>query len=337
MGFDFTENFEKMMEEKKLDTILILGHMIPDGDATGSVMGLAHYLHTVYPHYRVVPYLADDMFKGPRKLAEKDKIFNPFNMPDKKSLGRYGVIVCDTATRDRIAGKELYDNGADSIVIDHHAANEGYGSVNNTYISEACAQNIFYLLDWERWDACMTEAEKLHPNALDYIYLGIVQDTSGFERASVPTMEAASALLKKGVDHKEIIKTMHNTSLHDLYKRAELLKMVQRAEDGKVAYIYVDQAVKEAYGIGYEDIYPMCTLLRECEDIELGFTMFERTPGNWRCSFRSDGKWINCNKLLSFFNGGGHAGAAGLSKKTDKPEKLLSDILAQIAAMRKEA
>ena len=32
------------------------------------------------------------------------------------------------------------------MVIDHHASNEGYGDVNYTKISEACAENVYYIM-----------------------------------------------------------------------------------------------------------------------------------------------------------------------------------------------
>ena len=68
--------------------------------------------------------------------------------------------------------------------------------------------------------------------------------------------------------------------------------------------------------------------------MQLGFTMYEEIPGTWRCSFRSDGKWVNVNELLKPFGGGGHAAASGLRKQTDDPKKLLEDILQRIDEMR---
>ena len=35
--FDFDKEFENMMTSNKLDTVVLLGHINPDGDAAGSV------------------------------------------------------------------------------------------------------------------------------------------------------------------------------------------------------------------------------------------------------------------------------------------------------------
>ena len=51
MAFDFNEQFEKMMREYDVTEVVLLGHMNPDGDAAGSVMGLAHYIKVNYPQY----------------------------------------------------------------------------------------------------------------------------------------------------------------------------------------------------------------------------------------------------------------------------------------------
>lgn len=51
--------------------------------------------------------------------------------------------------------------------------------------------------------------------------------------------------------------------------------------------------------------------------------------------FRSDGKWINVNKFLQEFGGGGHTAAAGVRKRTDNVEKFRQEILERIRLMRK--
>ena len=70
------------MQTHNLDTVVILGDLNPDGDAAGSVMSLAHYIHVNYPQYRVFPYLAKTLERGPKKMVVEDKIFVPFQMPD---------------------------------------------------------------------------------------------------------------------------------------------------------------------------------------------------------------------------------------------------------------
>lgn len=147
-------------------------------------------------------------------------------------------------------------------------------------------------------------------------------------------MKAVTGLLEMGVDHSYVMQTMHNDTLGSLQKRSELLKRAERLLDGNVACVYINRAESEAEGISYEDIHPISGFLRDCEDIQLGFTMYEEEENGWRCSFRSDGKWINVNELLKPFGGGGHISAAGLKYRTDNVEELKKQILDRVAEMK---
>ena len=333
MSFYFDPVFEEMMQSHKLDTVVLLGHMNPDGDAAGSVMSLAHYIHVNYPQYKVLPYLAKTLDRGPTMMVLEDKVFTPFAKPD--TMGKpYGVIVCDTATQARMIGLEYYQGAASSIVVDHHASNEGYGDVNHTEVSEACAENVFHMLDLEYLKkAACAEA---YPTAADYVYLGILHDTGGLARVKKSTLFALGELLDMGVDHKKLMKTMQTDTLDDLLKRGELLRHTRRVMDGKVAYVQVNEKERLEKDIRYEDIHNISSILRDCADIELGFTMYEENTNRWRCSFRSDGKWINVNTLLEPFGGGGHISAAGLRYETKDVEGLKERILDRVLEMRGE-
>ena len=336
MEFKFNEIFEKMMKDHKLYSVVILGHMNPDGDAAGSVMGLAHYLNAVYPQYAAIPYLAETLDKGPKSMVDTDCIFEPFQVP---KVSRYAVIVCDTATEERIIGREIYEKAEVSMVIDHHASDKGYADVNYVKISESCAENIFHILDWERWEESterIGDMKDLHPTAADYIYLGLIHDTACFTRAKSSTFRAAEQLLKHHVDHNYIVKTMKTATLEDERRRAFLFSLTESAYDGKVAYVMLHRPEIEKYKITYEDIHPFSAILRDCQDIELGFTMYEEEPDLWRCSFRSDGSWIDVNELMDPFGGGGHAGAAGLRKASKDPDKLREEILQRLKELRRE-
>lgn len=71
--FNFDSVFKELMQACNLDTVVILGHLNPDGDAAGSVMSLAHYIHVNYPQYKVFPYLAETLEHGPKKWFWKTR------------------------------------------------------------------------------------------------------------------------------------------------------------------------------------------------------------------------------------------------------------------------
>lgn len=332
-GFQFDKAFVSMMEEHDVKDVVILGHINPDGDAAGSVLGIAHYIHAVYPEYTAFPYLSEKLDRGPKYLVAFDPYYDIFKRPAPE---RYAVIVCDTATEQRIIGKHLYAGAVASLVIDHHAANSGYGDVNYTKISNACAENICFLLDWEKWENGARPETEVHPNAADYVYLGLVHDTNGFNRADRSSFEAAMKLIDLGADHAYVMKTMHQDTLEDVHKRSALLNMTKRLFDGEVAYVYVDAQTRDELAIGYDDIHPISGFLRDCRDVELAFTMYEEENCLWRCSFRSDGRWIDVNELIKPLGGGGHSGAAGLLVRDADGKELFEMIVARIETVLSE-
>lgn len=332
MSFDFDTQFTTMMQTNQLDCVIILGHMNPDGDCCGSVLGLAHYIHNTWPQIQVFPYLASNMDRGPKAYALQDTVFDPFTEPYLPADKTYAVICCDCATLKRLVGLALFEKAVTTMCLDHHAANEYYGTLNEVSISEACAENIYQMLDRAHLAAAVKAP---HPNVADYLYLGIIHDTGCFDRANSELLQAASVLLSLGADHRTILNTRKTKTLEDKKKEGWLLDHSHRFLDDQVSYVCVNHIEAEEAGITYEDIHPISDILRDCADIQMAFFMFEESPDMWRCSFRSDGIWLNVNKLLHPFGGGGHAGASGLRMNTKEPEALLERILEQIKTMRK--
>ncbi len=321
--FDFNSQFEEMMQTHGLADVVILGHINPDGDSVGSVLGLAHYIKDLYPQYRIYPYLTDNIDKGPMKIVKEESIFHPFQMPDTEI---FGVVICDTATKARISGREIYERAVASIVIDHHISNEGYGDINFTREAESCAENLCSILDLEKWSK-ISGKKSVYPDAINYLYLGIVHDTFGFSRATGETMEIAAKLIYMGVDHKRVYATLQNDTLRSVKTESVLYSKVDTVDGGNIAYIFINRDTADKYGITYEDIHPVSSRLKECEDVRMGFTMYEEKKDLWRCSFRSDSKWLDVNELAGGFGGGGHPGAAGLKITAEDGKKLLRDIL----------
>lgn len=70
----FRKEFEYMMNENNLDTVIVLSHVNADGDAVGSVLSLSYYLDELYPKIKVIPYLSE--IEGEiRTIINTDKKF----------------------------------------------------------------------------------------------------------------------------------------------------------------------------------------------------------------------------------------------------------------------
>ncbi|NBU68986.1 MAG: hypothetical protein EBS49_05130, partial [Verrucomicrobia bacterium] len=100
-------------------------HLRPDGDAFGSLLGLAHVLKdrgqtptlhvegSMIPMYRFLP--------GSDLVQE---------IPDQFPTGADAFVVLDTSTRERVGKKTVGWKQRVDVVIDHHVSNPGFGSLN---------------------------------------------------------------------------------------------------------------------------------------------------------------------------------------------------------------
>ncbi|MGH9025547.1 MAG: DHH family phosphoesterase, partial [Acidimicrobiia bacterium] len=108
-------------------TVALACHVSPDGDALGSMLGLMHVLRgagrdvvasfptpfVVAPHYRELPGL--DLLTPPADFPMEAEVVVTF---DCGSIGRLGDL------------EPAAKGAGDLVVVDHHASNDRYGSIN---------------------------------------------------------------------------------------------------------------------------------------------------------------------------------------------------------------
>lgn len=327
--FAFNTKFEEVIKQKRVDTVVVVAHKNPDGDAVSSVMAISHYIHFLYPDIKIIPHL-EPVVKNIKKIVDEDMFFGEVFIHPRGILKQkkdYVIVCCDTATAERIGGgRELFDNANISFVVDHHLLNNAYGDYNFIFPYEACAQNVNQIIEWNRLVKQGMSKEELQCIA-QYIYLGILHDTSGFQRVDSLTLKIASQLIEFGeVNHKKLERTLHGNTLDDLKRQNELLNKVIMYSSN-VAYLYVSMEECEKYGYSYDDIHRIPDALRDnCSDIDIAFALYEIEDKCWKCSMRST-EVFDSNEFLKRYQGGGHKGAASFIMTTDRPKDLLNNIL----------
>lgn len=121
-----TDNFEikkQILDKiKQYDRIIITRHFRPDGDAIGSTKGLARMLKLSFPQKEVY-VLNEDSSDYLAFLGGEDEPIDDEKYADAL------VIVCDTATTDRISNKK-YSLGKEIVKIDHHIDVKPYGDLS---------------------------------------------------------------------------------------------------------------------------------------------------------------------------------------------------------------
>ena len=242
------------LRNTEVDTAVILGHINPDGDAVGSVMGVAYYLRENFPckFREIIPYTAPGLAKGVQNYVEQDTTFDPFALLEGRvpKDRPYVAIACDCAAPDRIAGEEWFRRAAVRVTLDHHETNTGYGDIGCIEPLSSCAEMIAQMMDS---DELVPVAQRAHEQGLrtaaDYLYLGILHDTRRFSHISGGrTLGVAAKLLFGGVDHDELVKTMDVRTLRECCHQGGLLAQARTAADGRVGYLCLSAALAAELG-----------------------------------------------------------------------------------------
>lgn len=183
---------DEMLEGKK--TIVILGHVNPDGDCIGSCLGLYNYLKENYEGLEVSVYL--------EKIGVKFSFLSGFEdvhteYDDTKTFDL--CITSDASDVPRLGVFAPYrETAKDTFCVDHHITNKGMCRVNviESWASSA-SEVMFRLLDKEKISKAVAEC----------LYTGIAHDTGIFKFSSTSrqTMEIAGFLMEKGIDFQKII------------------------------------------------------------------------------------------------------------------------------------
>lgn len=304
---------------ENVKTVAIGGHVRPDGDCTGSVMGLYQYMQTCYPEIAVDVYLEEipESFQTMIK-ATKDIIHE---IADEKSYDLFIALDCGDAGRLGFSSV-LFQNAEKTLCIDHHISNMSFADEN--YIvpdASSTAELVYGLLD----------ADKITTEVAECLYLGIVHDTGVFQYSctSPETMEVAANLMRKGIRAPEIIdKTYYEKTYEQNQVLGKALLDSELLLDGRCIVSYVTQETMQKYGIGPKDLDGIVSQLRITKGVEVAIFLYELDTKEYKVSLRASGD-MNMSEVASYFGGGGHVKAAGVTMQGTVQE-IVAQIVEQI-------
>lgn len=289
-----------LREIEQAASIVILGHIRPDGDCVGSCLGVYNYVLDNYPEKQVDIYL--DAFKpefmflrgSERILHEKqDKIYDLCISLDSGDLDRHGEHVTYFYSAKR------------TVSVDHHVSNQGFGDVR--FLKTDCcatAEALFTLF----------EEDKIGQECAEALYVGIVHDTGVFKFSNTTrqSMEIAGKLIEKGARSQLVIDgTFYKKTFKQNKMLAKALDAAYLELDGRMIISCITKDVFEAYGATNLDTDGVVDAIRITDGVECALWMYEYpNAGTFKCSLRSN-EYVNVNEIAGMLGGGGHVRAAG--------------------------
>jgi phosphoesterase RecJ-like protein len=295
------------------ESLALACHVDPDGDALGSMLAVLHLARAagkpalaswpepfrVAPHYTYLPGL---------HLATK-----PADFPAAPDV----MVTFDCGSIDRL--QELGGSARQArelIVVDHHATNDRYGTINVVDPAAAASAVLVRRLAGQLgWD--------LNRDAAICIYTGVVTDTGRFQYES--TTPAVFALAQELSAFDLPIAAMSRQLFEE--HRFTYLQLVgvalERAEldtERRFVATWVTRADLERYGVEIEETEGLIDLVRRASEADVSCVLKE-TPHGTRVSLRSVGG-TDVGSIAMSFGGGGHRAAAGFTIDRPIPEAL---------------
>lgn len=298
------------------ETIAILTHESPDGDAMGSSLAMYNALKDmgkkpdiIIPEYpRTFSFLpgADEILKeGKQKQYDL-------------------VISLDCADLKRLNGFANYFKDAKTTIsIDHHRMNPMFADYN--YVdpaSPACCQILVVILEYLKVE--------ITKDIGTCLLTGIITDTGGFKYPGVTaeTFEFAAWLLTSGVNVSNIYKKVLQIKTRANYELSKLaMNRMEFLEDDRITFTYITLEDEKRFQAEEGSHEGIVEIGRDIEGVEVSIFLHEAEDG-FKVSLRSN-EYINVSEVCFMFGGGGHMRAAGC-KMTGTIEQIKNKLVNEI-------
>ncbi|AJC74555.1 phosphoesterase [Pseudothermotoga hypogea DSM 11164 = NBRC 106472] len=297
------------------DNILVLGHVMPDGDDISSVASLAEGLRRLGKKVRAA---IDDQIPWYYKLFFAVDSIESFEQlqdfhPDL-------IVVVDCSSPDRVGRFQHLLKNSKTIVIDHHETNSMFGDLNFVDVTSASTAQIVYNMN-------KAMGVVYDPELATTNYLGIATDTGFFKYSNTDAnvLKIAAELVELGAKPYFVASVILENKTPQQFKL--LAKMIEHMKiEGELVYSWLSYEDYLSLGCNEDDSSGFVSELRSMKDIEVAILFTEFPKGEVHVSFRSK-QWLNVSKIASALGGGGHARAAGCSYKNVELEKVIDEVL----------
>lgn len=280
-------------------TVLVVAHVSPDGDAIGSLLGLTESLRLMG---KTVTGALDDGV--PDYLAF---IPNTESIVTEVSEGEFDLMIStDASDMERSGAVGAYGSAHSKTVIniDHHATNTGFGDIHLVVPSAVSATEIVF-------DLLVYMQYELSEDVAYALLVGLVTDTLGFRVNSTTsrTLEIAQALMQKNAPLSTVMQRTLNSRA---YQEIELWKLAfssVQLEDGVIS-ANVTLADIENSGLNKSTDGGLVSYLVNVNEAKVSVVFKELPENKVEVSFRS--KFGYDVATVAFeLGGGGHKQASG--------------------------
>lgn len=299
-------------------------HVGPDGDALGSMLGLAEAAANAGKSVKASfgsPFIMPDNLS----FLPTDHLVAPGDLPKRPEI----LVVLDVGSADRLG--EVASNAAKAktvVVLDHHVTNEGFGDI--AFVdpdAAATGEIIFDLLEMIGW--------KITPSIANSLLTALVTDTGRFQYSNTTprTLEIASSLVAAGAVPTLIGQRVYEEAPFGYLRAAgSALGRANLDEGLSVVSTVITQEDLKTAGVDWGDVDGLIDTIRLAREADTAVLAKAHSDGRVKVSMRSRGA-TDVGALAASFGGGGHRLAAGFTV-AGEPDVVISQVVSKLGDFR---
>ena len=309
---------------KTQDDIVLMGHIFPDGDATGSNLAVWHALRAMGK--RAAVYLPEGVPMLYAGLPGADAVLDTGAKLPFEPKAALAIDVSEFA-RLGAEGEKLFESCGQRAALDHHHTNPGFGQL--------------YVLDGDAAAAGELVVEliealgvALSRDMAACLFVAISTDCGQFNYSNTrpQTFRAAARCAEAGIDIAGITERLYRTRT---LGRTRLLGLVlsglEISPDGQMAWARLTEAMLREAGALREDNEGIVNYLLEIKGVRFA-ALAEQRGAATKFSLRSKAPLNVARDVAQPLGGGGHDRAAGVTM--DLP---MEEALNKVLALAREA
>ncbi len=307
--------------------VVLVTHINPDGDALGSLFGLADILAGMGKN--VIRYLEEEVSPLYRFLPDCERVVTDLDqVMELAAQAGTGIAVvsvdCGDQQRLGASGPRLLETHP-FVVIDHHQGNKGFGDITWIDPQRSSTGEMIY-------DLAMELNQTLSQGAAICLYTALVTDTGSFryDATTGHTLKVAGALVDAGVRPEVIAGYLYdNYSLGRLRLLQMVLATLEIYAGDRIGVVRVTRHMLEKTGTTLEDTENFINMVRAVRTVEVA--VFLKEGGSFvSVSMRAKGG-CDVAAIAARFGGGGHRNASGFRLQDEDIDHVRDMLVAAIS------
>ena len=286
------------------DTIGVVGHVGPDGDALGSMVALSLAARNAGKE-AVASFAEPFVVPAEMSFLDRSTLVPPSDFPTNLDV----AVAVDTSVPERVGSLAgAMGKAGTLVVIDHHLSNGDWGDSILIDRTAAATTELVY-------DVLMELGWEITRPIADALYTGLVTDTGRFQysNTSPRTHEIAADLIERGVRTDTIGQSLFEETPFGYFDVvSKVLGRAELNEESGFVWSYVTAEDVSGAGLEFQDIDGLIDLVRLPRESQVACLLKVKHQGVVKGSLRSRGS-VDVAALAGGFGGGGHHNAAGFT------------------------